>query len=100
MSLITRGAHPHPKVSDGLLPEPVGALHAHDVVAWLGEDMGDGRESVFRVLLNIAIGFGRAGCAIAKGPDLFAIRGAERPDLEGDRLSRRDIHGGPVRCLN
>src|SRR5437867_3728236 len=75
-------AHPHPQVSDCLLAGPVRALHTNDVVSRLGEDMRGG------------------GCAIAEGPNLLAIRGAEGPDLEGDRLSWSDARRGPVRGLN
>jgi len=44
--------------------------------------MRGGGESVFGVLLDVAIGLGCGGCAIAEGPNLLAIRGAEGPDLK------------------
>src|SRR6266568_2993899 len=87
-------------MGDGPLAEPVGAPHAYDVVSWFREDMGGGGESVFGERHNVAIGPGRGGRAIAEGPGLLALNSAERPDFKGDRLSRRDTHGGPVRGLN
>src|SRR5258708_4172556 len=85
---------------DGLLAQPVDALHTHDVVASLLENMRSDGESVPGERQYVAIGLRPGGGAVAEGPGLLSIGGAKCPDFEGYRDSWSNARSRRVCRLN
>src|SRR5260370_22859193 len=85
---------------DGLLAQPAGAFHAHDVISRVLENMRGGGESVLRERHNITIRLRPGGGAVAKGPGLVPIGSAKRPDFEGYRGSWSNARSWPICRLN